>query len=237
MSLTSKLVTLVRYMQKQMIGYPNFLTPEQLEESGVEDAWAAKDNLFHSLYWSNKQLEKIESFESGQGEKENDEDFEVVNKKIFHVYKDRSWEDARSLAEETYREILDYLDGVDDERLLSIREGQEQPIWRDIVGSYITHPMIHLWEQLTAAGKVDKIVEIFGDEYHNMLLELDDSDNYRGGLFYNQACLLALSGELEEAVQVLGKALKKTPALIDWSKKDSDLDALRELPEFKDLYD
>ena len=70
-----------------------------------------------------------------------------------------------------------------------------------------------------------------------MLLELDDADNYRGGLFYNQACLLALSGEPHKAVQVLGKALELTPALIDWSKEDSDLDAIRDLPEFKALFE
>ncbi len=141
------------------------------------------------------------------------------------------------MADDTYQGILDYLDGVDDDQLLSIREGREQPIWRDIIGSYVTHPMIHLWEQLIAAERVDKIVEIFGDEYQNMLLELDDADNYRGGLFYNQACLLALSGEPHKAVQVLGKALELTPALIDWSKEDSDLDAIRGLPEFKALFE
>ena len=236
MSLADKLIKLIEYMKKQMIGFPDFLTPQQLEASGVEDAWSAKDNLFHSLYWSNNQLENIERFERGEGEKA-DNDFEIVNKEIFHVYKDRTWQDARSMADKTYQGILDYLEGINEDRLVSTREGREQPIWRDIVGSYITHPMIHLWEQLIDAGRVDKIAEIFGDKYHNMLLELDDSDNYRGGLFYNQACLLALSGELDEAVQVLGKALKMTPALIDWSKEDSDLDALRELSEYQALYE
>ena len=72
--------------------------------------------------------------------------------------------------------------------------------------------MIHLWEQLTLAGKVDTVAEIFGDEYHSMLLELDDSETYLGGVYYNQACLYTLTGKLEKAIQVLGKALKMTPA-------------------------
>ena len=149
-----QLIKLVNYMREYMTAFPDLLTQEQRDASGKEDTWAAKDNLFHSLYWSKNQLEMIERFERGADQEDNDDnDFEAVNKKIFQVYKDRSWQDARTMVDDSYQGILDYLDGVDDDRLLSIREGREQPIWRDIIGSYVTHPMIHLWEQLIAAEK------------------------------------------------------------------------------------
>ncbi len=140
------------------------------------------------------------------------------------------------MAKMKYKGMLDYLNRISDDSLQVVRKDKENPVWREILSLYITHPMIHLWEQLTAGGKVDTVAEIFGDEYHNMLLALDDAETYRGGVFYNQACLLTLTGELDEAVIVLDKALKMTPALIEWSKQDSDLDALRELPDFKALY-
>ena len=76
----------------------------------------------------------IERFERGADQEDNDDnDFEAVNKKIFQVYKDRSWQDARTMVDDTYQGILDYLDGVDDVRSIIINQRrQEQPIWRDL---------------------------------------------------------------------------------------------------------
>jgi len=238
MALKDQLIELVEYMQIQMIGFPNFLTKEQLEATGKVDSWSAKDNLFHCLFWAGNQLEILETLEKGEKwqDPENN-DFEVINKDMFPQFESKSWEDGREMTEEKYQGVRNYLGRIDNDALQVIREERENPIWREILGMYVTHPMIHLWEQLTEAGKVDTVADIFGDKYHEMLLGLDDSDQFRGGVFYNQACLLALTDKLNEAATVLGKALKLTPALIDWSKEDSDLDALRELPEFKALYD
>ena len=57
MSLKDQLIKLVGYLQTQIVGYPDFLTQEQLEASGKVDGWSAKDNLFHCLFWAGNQLE------------------------------------------------------------------------------------------------------------------------------------------------------------------------------------
>ena len=237
MPLKAQLIQLVEYMQEQMVSFPDLLTPEQVEASGKVDDWSAKDNLFHCLFWAGNQLEILETLEKGADwDDSGDNDFEAINREKFVEFENRSWGDGRSLAKEKYQGMLAYLHRIEDDVLQQIRKDRENPVWREILSLYITHPMIHLWEQLTAAGKVETVAEIFGDEYHNMLLALDDGESYQGGVFYNQACLLALTGELEEAVKVLEKALKMTPALIEWSQEDSDLEALRELPKYLALY-
>lgn len=237
MSLKEQLIDLVEYMQIQMAAFPDHLTQNQLRIQGIVDAWSPKDNLFHCLYWAGQELDIAETLEKGEDwEDPENNDFEAINQEMFFIYQNKSWEDGKELSKKTYRGMVDYLERIDEDALNVIRKGRENPIWREILSLFVTHPMIHLWEQLVLSGKLDKVAEIFGDDYHKMLLNLDDSESYRGGVFYNQACLLALTGELNDAIKVLGKALKMTPALVEWSQKDTDLDALRDLPAFKALY-
>jgi len=52
---------------------------------------------------------------------------------------------------------------------------------------------------------------------------------------YNLACLYALMGKNEEAIGYLDKAIKLAPVLREDAWGDSDLDSLREIPEFRKL--
>ena len=53
--------------------------------------------------------------------------------------------------------------------------------------------------------------------------------------FYNLACLNAVKGEIKQALAHLTKAVSLDPMVKDWARKDTDLESLRHLPEFKDL--
>jgi mannose-6-phosphate isomerase-like protein (cupin superfamily) len=52
---------------------------------------------------------------------------------------------------------------------------------------------------------------------------------------YNLACCEALAGRKDDAIGHLRTALERTPRLHDLAKEDTDLDSLREEPEFKEL--
>jgi mannose-6-phosphate isomerase-like protein (cupin superfamily) len=52
---------------------------------------------------------------------------------------------------------------------------------------------------------------------------------------YNLACCEALAGRTDDAIGHLRAAIEKRPNLRDLAKEDSDLDALREEPGFKEL--
>ena len=52
---------------------------------------------------------------------------------------------------------------------------------------------------------------------------------------YNLACCEALTGRTEDAIRHLRTALEKRPSLADLAKEDSDLDALRDEPGFREL--
>ncbi len=52
---------------------------------------------------------------------------------------------------------------------------------------------------------------------------------------YNYACMLALAGETRQAIQHLQRALELDASLVRIAERDSDLQSLRNLPEFKQL--
>ena len=133
MSLKDQLTKLVGYMQIQMVGYPDFLTREQLEASGKVDAWSAKDNLFHCLFWAGNQLEILETLEKGEAwEDPENNDYEAVNKEKFLQYETKSWEDGREMVKEKYKGMMDYLDRITDDSLQIVRKERENPIWREM---------------------------------------------------------------------------------------------------------
>jgi tetratricopeptide (TPR) repeat protein len=53
-----------------------------------------------------------------------------------------------------------------------------------------------------------------------------------GSLLYNLACCEAQLGRLEAAAEHLGAALADDPRVREWAADDSDLDPLRERPDF-----
>ena len=53
--------------------------------------------------------------------------------------------------------------------------------------------------------------------------------------YYNLACLKAITGDTKQALAYLQKAVSLDPTVRDWAQRDADLEALRQLPEFKEL--
>jgi hypothetical protein len=56
-----------------------------------------------------------------------------------------------------------------------------------------------------------------------------------GLLFYNLACLESLTGERAQAIQHVRKSIELSEQFREYAQQDSDLDAVRDDPEFKEL--
>ena len=63
-------------------------------------------------------------------------------------------------------------------------------------------------------------------------LAIDPED---AGVLYNVACVYALAGSSEEALDHLDKAIQNGVAHREWLENDSDLDSIRGEPRFQAL--
>ena len=52
---------------------------------------------------------------------------------------------------------------------------------------------------------------------------------------YNRACLEAICGNADQAIELLGVALKNKQTYVDWILRDPDLDFIRQDPRFKQM--
>ncbi len=52
---------------------------------------------------------------------------------------------------------------------------------------------------------------------------------------YNRACLEAICGNTDQAIDLLRSALEKKQTYVDWVLRDPDLDFVRQDPRFKQL--
>ena len=64
-----------------------------------------------------------------------------------------------------------------------------------------------------------------------------EADTQYGGPLYNLACCESLAGRTDDAIEHLRRAIERQPRLRTLAKDDSDLDAIRDEPRFKELVD
>jgi tetratricopeptide (TPR) repeat protein len=53
--------------------------------------------------------------------------------------------------------------------------------------------------------------------------------------YYNLACVFAVTGETKKSLTYLKKAVSLDRSVIDWARKDADLQTLQGLPDFKNI--
>lgn len=240
MSLKTNLIGLLHHIRDLQLTFHERLSEAERTRVGVEDDWSAKDNLSHNMFWAKFHLTNLETFER-EGvwpEREDGGDFDKTNAEIFARYKHDTWDDVHALIRDTHARVDAYLAHTSEEDLLTRVEfeGQLRPKWRMIAGDYVMHPMIHMWDYLRQHGQMKTVAQLFGDTFVEKLLALSDDAQWHGTTLYNLACIYALSGETDRAIDQLGEALRLAPDLTEWSKQDSDLDSLRDEPAFQALY-
>jgi hypothetical protein len=238
MSLKQNLTDLFSYMQDQYLEWIDQLPSLEKERVGEVDDWSVKDEIFHNMEWANRRLAMAETIEQGKKWSDIDYgDYDEENRRIFERFQHASWTEARELINTTYKEITDLINRISEDILRSIPEGQENPLWQSITGSYILHPMSHYWGYLIKMNSLDRLVKIFGRDFSDWLIGLNDSEKWQAVPRYNLACIYALAGDAEKSIQELEIALKLNPEFIEWAHKDPDLESIRSDPSFKTLMD
>lgn len=90
----------------------------------------------------------------------------------------------------------------------------------------------HSLAHATLGGYYRKMgLEELADQHIGIAMKnyIDDENQY------NRACLEALSGNVEQAVEFLRNALEARQIYVEWALRDPDLDSIRYTPQFKEL--
>ncbi len=212
------------------------LSDDERNAAGEIDRWAPKDHLAHTTFWTERLVKQLQAA-TGDEPPGSIEDYQKTNDEVFEANKNRNWEDILAWAEKVSRQFHTVFDTVS-EKMLEDTAGSEgagrRPLWQNVAFTGVYHPMHHIAdiylerEDMQGAQAVQERVA-------EGLAALDDSDAWQGRTQYNLACFYALHDKPERALALLKIAFKRAPNLMEWSKQDSDLDSLRELPEFHAL--
>jgi tetratricopeptide (TPR) repeat protein len=213
------------------------LSEAQRETCGTYEQWCAKDVLAHIAFWKERMAGRVTAAARGES-LERMEDYEQVNAACFAAHQHESWKQVWAYATEAHQALVAATEALSEAQLndptLMPQQGGRLP-WRLVVGTGYTHAMTHLASYYAAHDQPGLAIQL-QERANAELAELDDSPEWRGGLLYNMACVHALAGQLDEAVEELRQALTLHPGLTEWSKEDSDLASLRDRADYQELY-
>jgi tetratricopeptide (TPR) repeat protein len=231
------LIEMLHDVREKQSTFWESLSEDELAEVGKVDDWAPKDIMAHISVWNDRLAVQLEAAARNETPVSSG-DFEHANREIFKANKDKSWDELTAYEVQTFARLEAAItalpaDAIMDSTRFDWTEGR--PLFWRICFSPIYHGMAHIADLMIKRGSRTEAFEA-----HEWVAEkfggLSDSDDWQGTTLYNLACIYALHGEPARAIELLGKALVLNPGLIDWSKEDSDLDALRQDPAFLALY-
>ncbi len=217
------------------------LSETERNRVGTLEKWAAKDVLAHITAWQLRWVDWLSPLGEGkplaEEGPESVEDDNTANAKIYAKNQARSWDQVHGDYQTASRQILRLVPLLSEEDLKTPRRFawlKDRTLERSLAATFYWHVQAHLVQIFLDRKEPSRVVKI-AEEFSSQV-GADEPAVERGTALYNWACYCALAGQPEWAMPKLKTALSIHPGLIELSKTDTDLDSLRQLPEFKAMY-
>ena len=213
-----------------------YLSSETLHKKGTLTKWEPRDDVIHCAFYIQQFADRLKW--PRDHARVDGSDYLKVNDEVWEKHQTESWEESLDLLEKACQAVITGLEPLSEEELNCNETFTwlgEQPPAQYIVGLIYVHGMMHIQYALMRAGQIDAVIES-ADKVYLMSEKMDSSEIGRGRNLYNKACSYALAGRAADAITMVKEAVKLAPNLLEWSKQDTDLDSLREDPEFKSIY-
>jgi tetratricopeptide (TPR) repeat protein len=235
-SYKNKLMKLIADVRAEEQTLWDSLSDEERNVAGEIDCWAPKDHLAHATFWTERLVTQLQAAAGGEPPG-SIEDYQKTNDEVYETNKDRSWEDILAWATEVSRQFHTAFDAISEGTLADPeRPGGtgSLPLWENVALTGVYHPIHHIADVYLERGDFEG-AQAVQERVAEGLAALDESDAWKGPRQYNLACFYALHNKPQQALALLKIAFKRAPNLVEWSKQDSDLASLCELPEFQAL--
>ncbi len=237
MAFKERLLDLIEQGYAEEEVFMSSLSEEERARTGTPEDWSARDLIAHVAAWKSRVAAEIAAARRGEPPAPGEE-LDHINAGIFEENRGKTWGMIQEDAGYAKNELAAQTSALTEEELadpkwIGAREGR--PIWRRIVNDGYSHPLAHLAEYYAKHGNPERAAAL-SDQVAKALAPLDNSPEWQATLTYNRACFAAQAGQTDQALKLLGEALRANPDLVEWSKEDPDLASLRDDPRYHALY-
>jgi hypothetical protein len=212
------------------------LPPERLEQKGTLKKWAVRDDVLHCAFYVQQFADRLAW--PRDHAKVDGSDYLTVNDDVWASHQSESWAETLKMLEDACCAVIAGLQPLSEEEL----NNNETFTWLGgrsvadyVPGLVFTHGLMHIQYTFVREGMAEAAIKN-ADKAYKMAEALDSSEGGQGRNLYNKACSYALAGHKAEAIPMVVKAVKLAPDLLEWSKQDSDLESLRDDPQFMTIY-
>ena len=211
------------------------LNDEEKTTTGTFELWSGKDVLGHALFWIENLNIHIQQAMHGTSLTDYD-DYDSYNAEDYPRKKPLSWPEMLDLLNTNFDTIKRLLTEFPINEADLTREEWEKwtggrTLQNAVLGSAIIHPLDHFVHFFLNQNRLED-VELMVQKASNMLTPYQ---RVQANVAYNLACYYSKQNQPEKALPLLRDAFAKNDRLKEWSQKDSDIDNLRELPEYQAL--
>jgi hypothetical protein len=234
-----KLIAVVERGEADQAALVALLSDAEKAAIGEPDHWAVKDQIAHLNFWRDRTLRRLIAVRDGVEPPGPSPDFQPENERNFVNQQHKPWSEIIAESDRLFRETKQVIPQLTDAQLTEpVKIGTDEiKLAERIVSDFMEHPAEHLTQLYRERGETARAeaqegatVEVISDLFGK-------NNTMYGYAIYNLGCFYARAGESDRAIAAVGEALPLIPSLEEWSKQDTDLDSLRDLPAFQALYD
>ena len=203
------------------------------EPADPDGRWRAKDHLAHMAWWRARNAALIEAVRTGDEPPPSVED-DVQNAVIYEENRDRPVDGIKRDARAAWEELMLAVEASSEKDLARPHPYAPQSAIWGIVPGDAGHLGLHLMSLHLERGDQERAESAakWGYEIETSIFETPAD---RADAAYNLACFHARVGNSQEALGLLRQSLEVKPELKEVARRDTDLERLREDPEFRSL--
>lgn len=233
-TLKQKMLDLFQETHNELDRLAENLSDAEKKRKGELDRWSASDLLSHLTFWGNHFNNQMEAAQKGEHVPGAGDYFLLLNDGVFIRNVDKPFDETRQMEADAFRRTMEILKTMDSDDLNNPEKYEflnKRPIIDRALGTEGWHITQHLSEFYVSTGEMDKAIGL----QETFTYKLRAFPGWKANAVYNLACFYSQQNMLEEAVRNLETAFKERPELIEWSKKDTDLEPIRNSREYRDL--
>ena len=217
------MLTMTRAAERELFSHFDPLLRDSAPSPGE---WSPKDIQAHLSGWKGRQVQRFMAARGGEGPEAPDaREIDELNLEMHRARAEWSWE-----------AVVSDSDQVTEELAAEVRLAAAQVISGpdSLLGSTFGNGASHALEHLPALARQvggEASIDAFAAELAGLAADGSIPDRDAATLVYNLACFQAVAGRLDAAREMLPRAFRLRPDLLEWGEQDSDLAAIRdELP-------